>query len=81
MQTCSGHITCASQMIMFCFNYMIQRIIPTDKADKKKSSVNDLKVVFMTFLMDTLQVFGSYDWPIAEFVLISFSRLAVSLKC
>lgn len=78
MQVCSEHLTFSSQIIMFCLNYMIQRIISTEKADKKKSSgMDNLKGVFSTFLNDTLQVFGTHDWPIAEFVLISYSRLAV----
>lgn len=78
MQVCSDHLAFSSQIIMFCFNYMIQRIISADKGDKKKSAGNDsLKGIFSTFLNDSLQVFGTYAWPIAEFVLISFSRLAV----
>jgi hypothetical protein len=56
---------------------MIQRIVSTDKSGKKSVVAENLKGVFITFLIDTLQVFGSYDWPISEFVLISFSRLAV----
>jgi len=80
MKICLDHLTSANQMIMFCFNYMIQRIVVTDKAGKKSVVTDNLKGMLNTFLIDTLQVFGSNDWPISELILISFSRLAVFLK-
>ena len=78
MNLCSEHLTSSSQIIMFCFNHMIQRIISIDKSERKKSiAIDSGKGVLMTFLADTLQVFGNVFWPVAELVLLSFSRIAV----
>ena len=83
---CNQNLAISGQMASFCVNHIISRLRgSTDRIEtpkRKAVAANGIgevssKAILEKILVDALTVLGTIDWPGADILLLTFSRIMV----